>query len=417
MNWFKIHKPSNRQEKEDDTLRQYSVLNMTNGEKTALLMFAMILQLISYLLWDIFVLYHPSYHAFVHLPVIFIKIQAICLSILVCLGMMWLAIRRVRSDQFNHRLMVAAVVLYVLDLMLMGWFSGLFTVALGVVLAGATFVGVLMLPPILVLTAALFATFLLLGLGAATIYLGLPYAPIFKQQIIGLNLDYTTFYFVSQFYFSIPFLMVVLLMAYFFLKDWKRREALFKRTSERDGLTQLFNRRIAQDKLLAALKVASGEPVSVVLVDLDFFKAINDTYGHLVGDQVLQATANSLQAAARQHDIVARFGGEEFLLVLVNTSHEAARQAAERHRRKIEQILVIAEQQQVVRLTASFGVATVLSGHDVSPDFVLKEADAALYQAKEDGRNQVVGRDYSQDVLQPTQPFLRRVTIDELRRS
>lgn len=396
-------------------MRQYSILNMKDGERTVLLMFAMILQLISYVAWDIFVFCRVAYHDFVDLSVILLKIKLIAGSILMCAGLMMLALRQLKRQQFSHRLMVLAVGFYVFDMLLLGWLSGLLTMALGVVLAGATFIGVLMLPPKVVLTAALIATLTIIGLGSATLYFGLPYAPIFQQRLIGEDLEYSKFYFFSQFYFTIPFLMAIVLTSHLFLSDWKRRESLFKTISERDGLTQLFNRRIAQERLASALQESSDRPTSVILMDLDFFKRINDKYGHLVGDQVLQAAASSLQATARQTDVVARFGGEEFLLVLAETSYESALQVAERHRKNIERMIMMAEQTQVVTLTASFGVATVLAGHDVSVDFILREADAALYQAKESGRNQVIGRDYSQDVMQPTQPLLQRISVQDFR--
>lgn len=305
-------------------MRQYSVLNMTDGERTALLMFAMTLQLMSYLAWDAWVYYQPDYHGFVNLPIISLKIQVILVSILLCVGLTFLAWRQTRTKRFSRVLMLLAVWFYVFDMLIMGWFSGLLTMALGVVLAGATFVGVLLLPPRVVLLAAAFAIVMIVAMGVATIYFELPYAPIFQPLIIGHDLAYARFYFLSQFYFSIPYLLAIVLSAHLFLRDWRQRESIFKYTSERDGLTQLFNRKFGQEKLADALKDPSGQPVSVILVDLDFFKMINDTHGHLVGDRVLQSAATTLQAVLRQTDVVARFGGEEFLLVLSQTSHEAA---------------------------------------------------------------------------------------------
>lgn len=379
---------------------------MKDGERTALLMFAMSLQLAAYVVWDIFVMHHSQFHQFVHISVVERKTNFIFVSMLVCVLLMCVAIRQTQRNQFSLYLMVVAVGFYVIDMVLLGWISGLLTIALGVVLAGATFIGVLMLPAGVAITAALIAALMIIGLGTATLYFGLPYAPIFQQQIMGQDLEYSRFYFFSQLYFTIPFLLAVILTAHLFLRDWKQREALLKNLSERDGLTQLFNRRIAQKQLALVLKTASSRPISVMLLDLDFFKLINDTHGHLVGDQVLKAAAASLQAIARQTDVVARFGGEEFLLVLADTSHESALLAAERHRQNIEQIEFTVEPAQSVRLTASFGVATVLASHDASIDFILREADAALYEAKANGRNQVVGRDYSQEVLSP-QPLGR----------
>ena len=120
------------------------------------------------------------------------------------------------------------------------------------------------------------------------------------------------------------------------------------------------------------------------MADLDHFKAVNDAFGHTVGDQVLSAAAEALQATARMTDVVARYGGEEFLLVLPNTGLEEARALAERLRETLERMPVSFRPEPV---TASFGVAEVMAGEAAAA--LVDRADDALYSAKRAGRNRV----------------------------
>lgn len=156
-----------------------------------------------------------------------------------------------------------------------------------------------------------------------------------------------------------------------------------------DPLTGLPNRRAlmerAGDEVLRAHRYGTG--LSVIMVDIDFFKNINDTHGHPVGDQVLQALADVLRHALREVDFVARTGGEEFVLLIVETPADEAVHAAERIRRDVEACRVEVDS-LTLRLTASFGV-TALTDADCNIDSVLARADAALYNAKRSGRNRV----------------------------
>jgi len=156
-----------------------------------------------------------------------------------------------------------------------------------------------------------------------------------------------------------------------------------------DLLTGLPNRRSAMDLLAQAWSAAtrSGSPLSVMVVDIDHFKQINDTYGHAGGDIVLREAAHSLRASARREDSVCRIGGEEFLVICPGTDLKAAMRSAERLRSSLEakQILVGLTEKSV---TASIGVAVHEVG-TVDSDALVSAADKALYQAKKAGRNQV----------------------------
>ncbi len=155
-----------------------------------------------------------------------------------------------------------------------------------------------------------------------------------------------------------------------------------------DPLTGLHNRRGLEGRSEALHFRPGGAPVTQVwiMVDIDHFKRVNDTYGHEAGDEVLKAVAEALRSTARVADIVARFGGEEFVLVLPDTSAEMAARIAERLRLAIEALSTEVDG-QVIRVTASFGVAQRAAQE--SQLEVLERADAALFSSKKDGRNRV----------------------------
>lgn len=160
--------------------------------------------------------------------------------------------------------------------------------------------------------------------------------------------------------------------------------------SHHDTLTGLLNRR-AFEYLLAREDQRLqrfNDTFAVLLVDIDHFKRINDRLGHAAGDAVLVSVSNALQARAREVDRVARYGGEEFCILLPHTELEGAQQAAERFRRAIAQLNTIWDSTNIT-VTISIGLACAQSPGE-SVKNLLKRADDALYQAKEEGRNQVI---------------------------
>jgi diguanylate cyclase (GGDEF)-like protein/PAS domain S-box-containing protein len=157
--------------------------------------------------------------------------------------------------------------------------------------------------------------------------------------------------------------------------------------AERDPLTGLYNRRRFFEK--AALSwnayVESGEVFAVLAFDIDFFKSVNDTYGHDTGDSILQHIAHQLQSACTNEDLVARIGGEEFSMILSHVTPEEAMGVAERIRSTVESSpLILAS--GPLKTTISIGIA-VVDPRDKTTDSVLKRADLALYQSKQSGRN------------------------------
>ncbi|MBU0483711.1 MAG: GGDEF domain-containing protein [Proteobacteria bacterium] len=171
------------------------------------------------------------------------------------------------------------------------------------------------------------------------------------------------------------------------LKSKKELETL----SHIDDLTQIPNRRNIMTKLRneLILHTRRNRPLALVVADIDHFKKVNDTYGHQCGDFVLNEIAHILSHELRGYDELGRYGGEEFLLILPETSWEQAILVCERLRIAIEES-VFRFDNYTIRLTISLGVAFKDSQEKGNPDKLFKKADACLYKAKERGRNQVV---------------------------
>jgi diguanylate cyclase (GGDEF)-like protein len=169
-----------------------------------------------------------------------------------------------------------------------------------------------------------------------------------------------------------------------------------QRMSITDGLTGIANRRhfIERFRLEFLRSMRNGYPISVLMIDIDHFKKVNDTYGHLVGDEILSATARTLAQQLREIDFLARFGGEEFVIFLPETGCDGAAKVAERIRGAVERSEYKAYDEKL-HVTVSVGTATYPQDGD-DKDVLIERADAALYRAKQQGRNRVVA--YTEDV-------------------
>ncbi len=175
------------------------------------------------------------------------------------------------------------------------------------------------------------------------------------------------------------------------LKELREMKEEVERLSYTDELTGICNRRFFIQLLTLEVErqKRSPYPVSLLMIDIDYFKHYNDTNGHLDGDQILKAIAILIERGVRQTDIVARFGGEEFAAILINASPKDAVEIAERVRRNVaETPFPNGRAQPNGRLTVSIGVAT-FSPSFTTPDDFIREADNALYRAKRAGRDRV----------------------------
>lgn len=163
--------------------------------------------------------------------------------------------------------------------------------------------------------------------------------------------------------------------------------------STRDGLTGVLNRRHCMERTRVNMSYARRHlcPVSVLMMDIDHFKTVNDTYGHSAGDLVLKTVANLAAGTIRTEDVIGRYGGEEFILFTLGTGAKGAETLAERLRSKIEaETMLLEDDPRSVRVTVSIGVASAKPGEDYDLEKLIAEADANLYAAKNGGRNRVV---------------------------
>ncbi len=167
------------------------------------------------------------------------------------------------------------------------------------------------------------------------------------------------------------------------------REAL-RTQSVWDALTGLYNRRYLEEVLEREVRRASrsAQSLGILMIDLDYFKNFNDTYGHDAGDAVLRETGQFLARGVRAEDFVCRFGGEEFVVILPTADMNSSQTRGERLRSKMRELTVMHQGKSLGMITISIGVAS-FPQHGMSPKQLMAAADAALYEAKRGGRDQV----------------------------
>jgi diguanylate cyclase (GGDEF)-like protein len=174
-------------------------------------------------------------------------------------------------------------------------------------------------------------------------------------------------------------------------KKVKEKTKALEKLVVTDALTQLYNRRyfseISEEMYLLGKR--DGTPLSMIMLDIDRFKRINDTYGHQVGDKVIMALSHCIKEIKRKSDIACRYGGEEFILLLPKTEKEGALELSERLRQKIEERTVKLEDGKQVHFTVSIGVSEVDYVTDKNIEDVIRRADDAMYMAKREGRNRI----------------------------
>lgn len=173
------------------------------------------------------------------------------------------------------------------------------------------------------------------------------------------------------------------------------KEVYYRKELERlastDPMTHLYNRRYFGELATTVVKLAkrSGLVYSLIIIDIDKFKRINDTYGHIIGDKVIVTLAKELKYNSRESDIVSRWGGEEFVILLPQTEEDGAMLIAEKLRKHVETLSVVTEDDKKLCFTISLGVATANLHNCSNFEDVISNADKALYLAKESGRNKV----------------------------
>ena len=259
-----------------------------------------------------------------------------------------------------------------------------------VVMLGSGLLGLLIFPPRIAWTAIATVSLGLVVPELARLNGVIPYAPLL---LVSPHDDPRFTHFWSGFMWCIVASVSTLLLTLFhvLLQDLRAREAALSAMTRTDALTGLFNRRHFMEQLARehSRYARYRRPLSCMMVDLDYFKRINDEHGHAVGDIVLKETTRRLQLALRATDMVARLGGEEFGALLPDTALEGAQRVAERCRELVGAPPVDIVGRASVAVTASFGVAVLDIGLMPAPEDLLRAADTALYSSKGRGRNRV----------------------------
>lgn len=179
-------------------------------------------------------------------------------------------------------------------------------------------------------------------------------------------------------------LFIISLLVFFFIRNQIHQRRLLHKMAKTDNLTGLPNRSIFKQALTENIKRSNKNqwPLSLIFFDIDHFKKINDTYGHLIGDKVLKTVARSIEDGLTHKDIFARWGGEEFVILLPNTDLKSAEKVAERLRHKLENMTEFD-----IQITSSFGVSDLRP--DDTADSLMQRGDEMLYLSKQQGRNRV----------------------------
>ena len=170
--------------------------------------------------------------------------------------------------------------------------------------------------------------------------------------------------------------------------EQKHNIEMLRKEAGQDSMTRLYNHERFRELLKQEIGRAERYDIelSVMMCDIDDFKAINDSFGHLAGDRIIKAVANCFKGQLRESDLIARYGGEEFSFILTHTSSKKAYDIAERLRKKIA-ALKLKYEKQLITLTMSFGIACRQKGERISVDDLIRKADEALYKAKSAGKN------------------------------
>lgn len=371
---------------EDEVVMNWSVLN-----KCILMLILGSLVHVIWIVWKVFVLVSPNVWHWVNLPLLKLQLGLNILTLMVFIGLIYPCSVWRKKPPVQQWLPYVCVAIFVISLCRDGYIVGVLSPATMISYISLVTVGLVLFKRKIVYYALIPATLYLITCGYLSLQGQISYAPIFYLH----SLPYQNMFWVlTMMYFIAPILITCLILFEILLSQWRHREKLIQHLSQIDPLTNALNRRSISD-CLEKLERKPTISYALVLIDLDHFKRINDQYGHDKGDETLIKVSEVLSQIIRDSDVVGRFGGEEFILILNQSSLEQAKIIAERCRQAIQQLNLISDLGESIRVTASFGIA--LSNTQLRPQQLLSQADKALYEAKACGRNQV--KCYQEELL------------------
>lgn len=352
-----------------------------------------------YWLLDEVVLVRPSiapYYDFALLAVFQRLLVVYIVAWLVLLALVpWL---RRRAPRGERTLVWTTIQLYSLGNAVATVGGGVVTTPHVMVLVGGVAVAFFLFEPRAVVAGMVTALLVLAGSVAGMLAGVIPYAPLLARAPY-VDGHVSGWWLFAMSVISVAAGLALVTLFVYLTARLRDREARLHEIARTDPLTGVSNRRRFLEVFAVEFERAQryGGELSCVMLDLDHFKSINDRYGHVVGDRVLVAAAEAFRSSLRTADVIARWGGEEFALLLPHTNLAGAQAVAERCRRTLEEA-VIATEGVEVGVTVSVGVSGFPGDGLDSPDSLMRSADAALYEAKSRGRNRVV----SVLSLQPT---------------
>lgn len=360
------------------------LLEKNPAERSLFMLASMILGFLQYLLWLFYFGVYP--HPLID-PAVLRQVTWVVLATVPVLAGIYALGDRYRSHPAAQRwLPVVMAQLYSATLLPIGYVLGQLSFTTGILLAGSPILGFILFDRRYVLWALGSALLLFAVVGVLTVSGAVTYGPLIHFD--SSNPEHLAFHFFTQLYFGSPHLLAFLVIANIVMQQWKWRESDIRHQSQLDGLTGAFNRAAIFERWHQLVADVRRMPVSVLMLDLDHFKQVNDQYGHGVGDRVLQAVVQTLQATLRHDDALGRYGGEEFMVLLPHTAAERAIEVAERCRLAVE-ALRLEHEGRLLGFTVSIGVASGTPSDAQAADALVEQADQALYQAKHRGRNRV----------------------------
>lgn len=363
-----------------------AILESSPVEKSMIIPYFLLVVITLYIFFDLFFLLNPSLYIS---NAAIERILPLKVVILMTAIIMVLLRKKLELSKRAQKIVPYVFTLfYVISLMTLGYQVGHLSIVSGVVIAAAPLISMILFER--AVTAVMVVVGVITFLVISILYVTgiLPYAPFFISTPNPSSTE-KAFYLCCMIFYMLPYLISFMLGTYILVEYWQSREDATRRVGLIDSLTEMANRR-AISIHLADLTVQRGqvEPLSIILVDVDYFKKVNDTFGHSTGDLVLRRVGDSIKNSLRGLDRVGRYGGEEFLIVLANTNLDCAQQIAERCRLKIENELILTQDNQSIQVTASFGVyCSVVHGEGIAE--MIHAADIQLYRAKEEGRNRI----------------------------
>ena len=304
--------------------------------------------------------------------------------------------------------MYASLTIYVVTHSLLCHLLGELSINTGIMMTASPLIGLILFNVRGVIWCAVLASTIVIGCLIATQTGHLNYAPLIDSAYpIYSNTAFILFSLAAV----APHVLIILWLGYHTIQNWKAREALSARDAETDTLTNIPNRRKFDELMsLAILKCKHKKAnLGLMMLDIDHFKQINDDFGHLVGDRVLSEAISQISSSLRHSDVIARYGGDEFIVIMPGASLKTVAEAAERCLKAIRETSIEVEGKSI-KLTASLGVTSSQIcnklSHSEFSRHMIKVADDALLIAKKRGRNrtqigmtvvEAENRDFTQD--------------------